>query len=172
MIAAQGARIHLLNYRPIDDDKAIARDAVLLALAFRRMTVEALNPQLETAARLKCRTGLDLGETVGTRGGTARRLRVAVPGSAANRAAKLLGDRKMVVSGSVLDALGGALELAAEEIEGEDAWALSMTDEQHDAAIEECGFDWSVKKSTDRLADDLEKWPVGSVQGRVRGATR
>ncbi len=99
VIAAQGARIHLLNYRPIDDDKKLARDAVLLAAAFRRMTVGALNPQLDTVATLKCRTGLDLGETVGTRGGTGGDSEFLFLGSAANRAAKLLGDRKIVVSG-------------------------------------------------------------------------
>ena len=42
VIAVQGARIHLLNYRPIDDDKKLARDAVLLAAAVRRMTVGRL----------------------------------------------------------------------------------------------------------------------------------
>ena len=160
VIAAQGARIHLLNYRPIDDDKKLARDAVLLASAFRRMTVAALNPQLDTVATLRCRTGLDLGETIGTRGGTRGDSELLFLGSAANRAAKLVGERKIIVSGGLLDALDEALELTAEQIEGTDAWALSISDDEHDAAIEKYGFDWSIQKSTDRLAEDLEKWPV------------
>jgi class 3 adenylate cyclase len=169
VIAAQGARIHLLNYRPIDDDKKLARDAVLLAAALRRMTVGALNSQLDTVAMLNCRTGLDLGETVGTRGGTGGDSEVLFLGSPANRAAKLLGTRKIVVSARLYDALDGVLDLTAEEIEDQDAWALSMTDDAHDAAIDKFGFAWSVKKSTDRLTEDLEKWPVERC--KVGGAT-
>lgn len=160
VIAVQGARIHLLNYRPIDDDKKLARDAVLLAAAVRRMTVGALNVQLDTVATLNCRTGLDLGETVGTRGGTGGDSELLFLGSAANRAAKLLGNRKIVVSTRLSEALDGVLDLTAEEIESQDAWALSMTDDAHDAAIDKYGFAWSVKKSTDRLTEDLDKWPV------------
>jgi hypothetical protein len=175
VIAAQGARIHLLNYRPIDDDKKLARDTVLLAVALRRMTAGALNPQLEASARLKCRTGLDLGETVGTRGGTAGDSELLFLGSAANRAAKLVGERRIIVSRCLLDALNGALELTAEEID-DDAWAVSMTDEQHDAATEKCGLAWSVEQSTNRLTDDLEKWPqdrckVSSATETVRFAS-
>lgn len=172
VIAAQGARIHLLNYRPIDDDEKLARAALLYAVALRRMTVQALNPQLDAVARLNCRAGLDLGETVGTRGGTAGDSELLFLGPAANRAAKLLGERKIIVSGGLLDALGDAVELSAEELPDGDAWAVSMTDEQHDAAIEKYGFGWSVKKSTDDLAGDLEKWPserckVGSCTDTV-----
>jgi class 3 adenylate cyclase len=169
VIAAQGARIHLLNYRPIDDDKKLARDAVLLAVALRRMTVGSLNPQLDTVAELNCRAGLDLGEAVGTRGGTGGDSELLFLGAPANRAAKLLGNRKVVVSTRLYDALDGVLDLTAEEIEGEDAWGLSMTDDAHDAAIEKYGFDWSVQKSSDRLTEDLEKWPVDRC--KVGGAS-
>lgn len=164
VIAAQGARIHLLNYRPIDDDQKVARDAVLLAAALRRMTVAALNPQLDTVATLNCRTGLDLGETVGTRGGTRGDSELLFLGSAANRAAKLLGTRKIVVTDRLYVALDGVLDLTAEEIEGENAWALSLTDEALNAAVDKHGFDWSVSKSADRLAEDLEKWPLERCQ--------
>lgn len=169
VVAAQGARIHLLNYRPIDGDQVLARDAILLAAALRRMTNAALNPLLDVATRLNCRTGLDLGETVGTRGGTGGDSELLFLGSAANRAAKLLGNRKIVVSSCLYEALDAVLVLTAEEIEGEDAWAVSLSNDALDAAAAEYGFDWSVSKSTDRLAEDLEKWPTERCQ--VGGAT-
>jgi class 3 adenylate cyclase len=133
------------------------------------MTVGALNPQLDTVATLRCRTGLDLGETVGTRGGTGGDSELLFLGAAANRAAKLLAERRIIVSGRLFKALDGALELTAEQIDGRDAWALSITDAEHDAAIEKYDFDWSVQKSTDRLTDDLEKWPTDRC--KVRKAT-
>ncbi len=46
-----------------------------------------------------------------------------------------------------------------------------MTDDAHDAAIEKYGFDWSVKKSTDRLTEDLEKWPVDRCKVAVATET-
>jgi class 3 adenylate cyclase len=172
VIAAQGARIHLMNYRPIDEDKTLARDAVLLATALRRMTVTALNPQLDAAAALDCRTGLDLGETVGTRGGAGGDSELLFLGSAANRAAKLLGTRKVIVSARLYDALDDVLVLTAEEIDGGGAWALSMSNDEHDEAVKKYGFDWSIDKSTKRLTNDLESWPpercrVGSATETV-----
>jgi class 3 adenylate cyclase len=160
VIAAQGARVHVLNYRPIDGDKVLARDAVLLATALRRMTVGALNPQLDAAAALNCRAGLDLGETVGTRGGTGGDSELLFLGSAANRAAKLLGTRKIIVAARLYDALEDVLDVTAEEIDGDDAWALSMSNDAHDEALEKYGFGWTIDKSTERLTDDLEKWPT------------
>jgi len=160
LIAAQGARVHLLNYRPIEDEHQLARDALLLAAALRRMTVGALNPQLASTDRLTPRAGLDLGEVVATRGGTAGDSELLFLGPAANRAATLVGEHKVVVSTRLLDLVNGALSLTQEKLADEDAVAVSITAEEHDAALERYGFDWSVQASTDRLTADLKKWPV------------
>lgn len=172
VIAAQGARLHMVNYRPIDNDAVLARDAILLAATLRWMTVGALNPLLETVATLNCRTGLDLGEAVGTRGGTGGDSELLFLGAAANRGAKLLGSRKIVASSRLIDALGDQLELTTEELDGADAFAVSMTNDQLAAALEEHDFDWTIEKSTKRLEEDLDKWTadrcgVGSATTQV-----
>lgn len=160
VVAAQGARVHLLNYRPIADKPILARDVVLLALVLQRMTASALNPELPNDESLSFRAGIDLGETVGTRGGTKGDSELLFLGSGANRGAKLLGTRKLVVSSRLFDELGDQLELTADEIEGEEAWALRTTDEQLANALEKFGFKWELETSRKRIAADLEKWPV------------
>lgn len=160
VIAAQGSRIHMVNYRPIDNDSVLARDAVLLAAALRRMTTGALNPQLEAACALNCRTGLELGEVVGTRGGTGGDSELLFLGAAANRGAKLIGTRMIVAGKRLVDALGDDLAITTEEIEGEDAFAISIADDALAAAMEKFGFDWTLDKSKERIEEDLEKWPA------------
>jgi len=169
VIAAQGARLHMVNYRPIDNDAVLARDAILLAATLRRLTVGALNPLLDTVAALDCRTGLDLGEAVGTRGGTSGDSELLFLGAAPNRGAKLLGSRKIVASARLIDALGDQLELTAEGLDGQDAFAITMTNDQLAAALEKHGFDWTIEKTTARLEEDLEKWTADRC--KVGGAT-
>jgi hypothetical protein len=168
VIAAQGARMHVANYRPIDQDAVLARDAVLFGAALRRMTVGALNPLLEDDARLSCRTALDLGETVGTRGGGRGDSELLFLGSSANRAAKLLGSRKIVASDRLVEALDGGLDLTMDEIEAGRAWALSLSNDALDEALERYGFDWSVQKSQSRLEDEWDKWSADRC--KVSGA--
>ncbi len=169
VIASQGARLHIANYRPIDQDAVLARDAVLLAAVLRRMTAGALNPLLEAGAELSCRTGLDLGETVGTRGGTGGDSELLFLGSAANRAAKLLGGRKIVASDRLVEALDGVLDLTMEEIDDGSAWALSLSNDALDEAFKTYGIDWTLSRSRERVEEDLAKWPLDRC--KVGGAT-
>ena len=69
IIAFQGGRVHLLVYRPIDDDPAIARKAALLGRAISLMTAKAFNPLFDEDEHLRAQAAVDLGETVATRGG-------------------------------------------------------------------------------------------------------
>jgi hypothetical protein len=169
IIAFQGARVHLLIYRPIDDDAAIARKATLLARAITYMTRDAFDPLFEEERRLNARAAADLGETVATRGGTRGDSELLFLGNAANRPAKLLGTSKLVVTSRFADALGDQLEHEKVESGDEDAYLLRLSLKIVEDAVAADGIDWSVAKSGDRLAGELEKWPLERF--KVSGAT-
>ncbi len=169
IIAFQGGRVHLLVYRPIDDDPAIARKAALLGRAITYMTRDAFNPLFEDAKKLKARAAADLGETVATRGGTRGDSELLFLGNAANRPAKLLGTSKLVVTTRFMDALGEQLEHEKIESGDEDAYILRLSVATIEDAVAEDGIDWSLQASTDRLTTELEKWPTDRF--KVSGAT-
>jgi hypothetical protein len=169
IIAFQGGRVHLLAFRPIDDDMAIARRATLLSCAILRMTRDAFNPLFDEGLRLNARAAADLGETVATRGGVRGDSELLFLGNAANRPAKLLGTSKLIVTDRFMDAHGEQLEHEEIEANVDDAWILRHSDETVADAVAEDGIDWSVEASRDRLAADLEKWPIQRF--KVSGAS-
>jgi hypothetical protein len=160
LIALQGGRVHLLVYRPVEDDEAIARKAVLLARAITYMTRDAFNPLFDEALRLSARAAADLGQTVATRGGTRGDSELLFLGAAANRPAKLLSTSRLVTTNRLLDAVGDQLDYTAIEADDDDASIVKIGLDivEEEAAAD--GIDWSVDTSAERLADDLEKWPV------------
>jgi class 3 adenylate cyclase len=160
IIAFQGGRVHLLAYRPIDNDPKIARTAVLLGRAITAMTRSGFNPLFKEELRLSAKAAADLGETVATRGGTRGDSELLFLGNAANRPAKLLGTSVLTVTNRLEDALDDRLEYATEESGEEDAVLLKISRADVEAAVAADGIDWSVEKSAGRLADELEKWPV------------
>ena len=169
IIAFQGARVHLLAYRPIDDDAAIARRATLLARAILFMTRDAFNPLFDTELGLNARAASDLGETIATRGGVRGDSELLFLGNAANRPAKLLCSSKLVVTDRFMDAHGDQLSHEKIEADVEDAWILRHDVDTIEAAVAEDAIDWTIAKSADRLAVDREKWPAERF--KVSGAT-
>lgn len=169
IIAFQGGRVHLLTFRPIDNDEAIARKATLLSRAILRMTRDAFNPLFDEGLRLNARAAADLGETVATRGGVRGDSELLFLGNAANRPAKLLGTPKLTVTERFMDAHSDQLEHDKDEASQDDAWILRHSDSTIDAAIANDGIDWSIKRSQERLKAELEKWPADRF--RVSGAS-
>ena len=171
IIAFQGGRVHLLVYRPIDDDPAIARKATLLGRAISLMTANAFNPLFDEADHLKARAASDLGQTVATRGGVRADSELLFLGNAANRPAKLLGVAKFLVTHRFAAALGDQLECELLDYAGDDeAKLLKMNAADVNAAIKTDGIDWSTAASAERLAADLEKWPAERF--KVSGASK
>jgi hypothetical protein len=169
IVAFQGARVHLLTYRPIDDEAAIARKALLLGRTITAMTRCAFNPLFDEDLRLSAKAAADLGETVATRGGTHGDSELLFLGNAANRPAKLLGHTQLTVTSRLEEALKGNLDYETEEIEDTDGIAVRLSLEGLKTALEADDVAWSVAGASERLADDLEKWPRDRF--RVSGAT-
>lgn len=99
-----------------------------------------------------------------TRGGTRGDSELLFLGNAANRPAKLLGTSVLTVTSRLEDALDDRLKYDTVESGDDDALLVRISHEDVEAAVAADGIDWSVEKSGDRLADELEKWPTDRFQ--------
>jgi hypothetical protein len=170
VIAFQGGRVHLLVFRPIDDDAATARKALMLAKAIIAMTLDAFNPLFKQARQLSPRAAVDLGQTVATRGGVRNDSELLFLGTAANRPAKLLSGTRMLATDRLIDKVDDdKLTYTTEETAEEDAKVVRIKLVDLDAAMAADGIDWSVDKSSKRLKEQKEKWPAHRYS--VGGAT-
>lgn len=161
IVAFQGGRVHLLVFRPIDDDSALARKALLLGHAINAMTVKSFNPLFEGARKLDPRVAADLGQTVATRGGVRGDSELLFLGNAANRPAKLLGATRFVATTQMIEALDDeAPPYTTEATTDDDAQSVRVTLSDLEAAVEADAIDWCVEKSTDRLEEEKGKWPA------------
>jgi class 3 adenylate cyclase len=169
IIAFQGGRVHLLVYRPIDDNAAIARKALLLCKAITTMTTAAFNPLFDDSECLDAKAAADLGQTVGTRGGVRGDSELLFLGNAANRPAKLLGSAQLTVTTRLEDAIGDDLDYETDETSDADGLSVRLRRAEFGAALEHDGILWTLTESSGRVADELEKWP--RERFKVSGAT-
>jgi class 3 adenylate cyclase len=170
IIAFQGGRVHLLAYRPIDDNETIARKAVLLGRAITYMTRDAFNPLFDSEQHLQARAAADLGETVATRGGVNGDSELLFLGNAANRPAKLLvTNAVLTVTTRLSDALG-ELDYETTPSSEADAVIVRMSREAVELAVEEDDVDWSVERSAGRLETELETWPIDGYSDYIEAA--
>ena len=65
----QGAKVHALFFRPIDDPIEIATRAVLLMMVLRHFTCCVFNPEFPRLPNLTLSGGADLGFAIGTKNG-------------------------------------------------------------------------------------------------------
>jgi hypothetical protein len=85
----QGGRVHLVVYRPIRDEAAIATKAIALQLILDRAAL-VFNDLFPAMPDLDLRSGSDIGEATGTRNGSNGARELLFLGRPANHAAKLL----------------------------------------------------------------------------------
>jgi len=170
VIAFQGARAHSLAYRPIADRCALAQRAVLFTRAVGIMTAKAFNPAVDDADRLSTCAGADLGDTVGTRGGTKGDSELLFLGTAANRAAKLISTSRLVADDRLVEALPDSLPIETIEAAAEGAQIVRLSDDATMEAIEAMKIDWKGETSKKRIDEALEKWPIDRF--KVSNATQ
>src|ERR1035437_3945963 len=65
----QGAKLHALFFRPIDDAEEIATRAVLLQMVLRHFLCCVFNPEFPKLPNLSVSGGADLGSAIGTKNG-------------------------------------------------------------------------------------------------------
>ncbi len=160
----QGARLHLLFYRPVDDAAAITAKAVLLSLTVRDFVRYVFNPAFPEFVNLAVCAGIDVGDVIGTQNGMRGDRELLFVGAAANEAAKIL-DSGLRLTSRVYEQLSAQLqgycELADADrgiyrLTGVGKGDLDNLLEDHDIA-------WNRKTAEDRVAADIEQFEINEI---------
>jgi hypothetical protein len=156
----QGGRAHLLIHHPIQDDKQIARKAVLLQLVLDRFGV-VFNAEFDNLEDVEIRSGADMGQAIGTRNGTSGDRELLFLGAPANHAAKLLDPEAAArrLTKAIADVLPGDLA-AFVAADGDTFKLIRPTVTELKVLLERYGVEWSPEACADRLKADRDKFPA------------
>ncbi len=156
----QGWRVHVLGYHPIDNGAKIAERMTLYGRALEVVTRKAFSPAFDDEVDLRCVAGVDLGETVATRGGTKGDTELIFLGSAANEAAKLADRRyQLAVGHEIANELDETLLDGSDELENGNV-RLRIDGGDIEQLSNDAGIEWSLESVRARIEDDIEKLPL------------
>lgn len=162
----QGGRVHLLVYRPIRDQEAIATKAIALQLMLDRASV-IFDESFPNMSDLGLRSGSDIGEAIGTRNGAHGDRELLFLGRPANHAAKLLsaGSRRRLTADVYFAASDDALGFIEEEPDDDvDGYRLVRpTPAWLQTFLDGLGIDWSPDACRERFKADKEAFPAASA---------
>lgn len=166
----QGAKLHALFYRPIDNAEEIAARAVLLQMVLRHFVCCVFNPEFPKLPDLSIRGGADLGFAVGTKNGRRGDRELLFLGTPANYAAKIFaGTDTIRITGRIYDALPEKLQdqfLGVEEDRfGTPIYKLGYVSvEEMDDLLKDYDIVWNQAASLQRLKDDKATYPLNQVE--------
>jgi class 3 adenylate cyclase len=166
----QGAKLHALFFRPIDDSKEIAARAVLLQMVLRHFVRYIFNPEFPKLPNLSLSGGSDLGSAVGTKNGHRGDRELLFLGAPANYAAKILtGADDIRVTETLYDTLPESLQNYFTEITDDryDATVYqlgSISIEDLEGLLEEHGIEWDRAASLQRLRNDKSTYPLNHIE--------
>lgn len=163
----QGAKLHTLFYRPIDDDEELAIRAVLLQLVLRDFVASVFNEAFSNVDDFRVAGGCDLGDVIGTQNGIRGDRELLFVGAPANYAAKIIGTSgSLRLTAAVYDALPDDLRELASEVEGTDAEVYqlgSLTRKKLDEFCAAYGIAWDRDKSRERVDADRRNYPLKDI---------
>ncbi len=166
----QGAKLHALFFRPIEDATEIATRATLLLMVLRHFVCCVFNPEFPKIPDLTLSGGADLGFAIGTKNGQRGDRELLFLGAPANYAAKILtGDAAVRVTSAIYDAL--PVSLQQHLYPAEDArynpkvYEMSSVDtKEMDTLLEAAGITWDRDASLQRLMDDKAIYPLNRIE--------
>jgi class 3 adenylate cyclase len=166
----QGAKLHALFFRPIDNATEIATRAVLLLMVLRHFACCVFNPEFPRLPNLTLSGGADLGFAIGTKNGQRGDRELLFLGAPANYAAKILtGNEAIRVTAAIFDALPQTLQdyFASVEDARYNTTVYEMGGagtEEMDALLEDAGISWDREASLQRLKDDKAIYPLNHIE--------
>ncbi|GGG87417.1 adenylate/guanylate cyclase domain-containing protein [Edaphobacter dinghuensis] len=166
----QGAKLHALFFRPIDDSEEIAARAVLLQAVVRYFVCCIFNPEFPKLPNLSVSGGAALGNAIGTKNGHRGDRELLFLGAPANYAAKIMtGTDTLRITTDVYDALPESLQdyfVALEDdrlgITVYDMGSISLED--LDALLQAYGVSWDRAASLQRIKDDKANFPLNKIE--------
>jgi class 3 adenylate cyclase len=166
----QGAKLHALFFRPIDNTSVIAARAVLLQMVLRHFVCCIFNPEFPKLPNLSLSGGADIGLAIGTKNGHRGDRELLFLGAPANYAAKILtGTDAIRVTAAIHEALPEALQRYFTEVEDRRLDATvhelgSVPVEELDDLLDEYGLSWDREASLQRLKDDKALYPLNQIE--------
>jgi class 3 adenylate cyclase len=166
----QGAKLHALFFRPIDNAAEIATRAVLLQMVLRHFVCCVFNPEFPKLPNLSVSGGVDLGSAIGTKNGHKGDRELLFLGAPANCAAKILtGTDSLRVTAAIYDALPETLQdyfTAMEDSRlGVTVYAMNaVSTEEMDELLEEHGIAWDRAASLQPLKEDKLIYPLNRIE--------
>ena len=166
----QGAKLHALFFRPIDDSTEIAARAVLLQMVLRHFVRHIFNSEFPKLPNLTLSGGADLGSAIGTKNGHRGDRELLFLGSPANYAAKILTGTDVIRVTKVLyEALPESLQSYFSETTDDRYNATvyelgSIPIEDLETLLEEHGIEWDRAASQQRLKDDKATYPLNQIE--------
>jgi hypothetical protein len=160
----QGPKLHALFYRPVDDAKELASSAVLLQLVLKDFVASVFNPAFPHYDPFKIAGGADIGDVIGTRNGSRGDRELLFLGPVANRAAKIVGSAgRLRITGDLYEVLPEDLGEVCEEADG-GLYRIKRISQSHlDGLLESHGIGWDREKSSQRIQDDKQRFPLKDV---------
>jgi class 3 adenylate cyclase len=165
----QGAKLHALFFRPIDDTEEIAARAVLLQAVVRHFVCCIFNPEFPKLLNLSVSGGAALGNAIGTKNGHRGDRELLFLGAPANYAAKIMtGTDTLRITADVYDALPETLQGHFDAV-GDDRLGVTVYDmrsvstEDLDASLQAYGITWDRAASLQRIKDDKANYPLNKI---------
>ena len=166
----QGAKLHALFFRPIDDAEEIATRAVLLQMVLRHFLCCVFNPEFPKLPNLSVSGGADLGSAIGTKNGHKGDRELLFLGAPANYAAKILtGTDTLRVTAAIYEALPETLQDYFTAVEDDRLDVVvyeinGISTEEMDQLLADHGIDWDRAASLQRLRDDKLVYPLNRIE--------
>jgi class 3 adenylate cyclase len=161
----QGARLHVIFYRPIDDAEELSAKALLLMIVARDFLRYVFNPLFPEQDNLYLAGGADLGTVIGTRNGMRGDRELLFLGDAANRAAKIL-DTGLRLTKNVYDGLSEDLQEVCELAdEAAGVYRLGAISKDDVVALSEAhGVTWDREGESEKVEADIEQFPLNDIE--------
>ena len=162
----QGARAHVLFYRPIDDGTEIAARALLLQLVIHDFVRSVFNPAFPNLGNFRVAGGADIGDVIGTQNGVKGDRELLFVGCPANHAAKALGDPGTLrVTDRLFLALPEDLQILCSDADDDQVCEAEHVDQATlDELCEKYGIAWNREKSGKRLEEDRKQSPLSGIE--------
>lgn len=160
----QGAKLHALFYRPIDNSEKIAIKAFLLQAVLRDFVENVFNPSFEFYEDFEAAGGADIGDAIGTRNGSRSDRELLFLGAPANYAAKIINKSgQFRLTKELFDSLPEKLQNYCLKI-NEDIYQIkNISQEILDELLEDYSVSWNREASAERIKNDKKKFPLKDI---------
>lgn len=164
----QGAKLHALFFRPIDDKEKLATKAFFLQLVIKDFVKSVFNKAFPAYDNFEVAGGADIGNAIGTKNGSWNDRELLFLGACANYAAKIISTSgRLRLTKSLYGALPQTLKNCCDEIEvegGDNVYQIkALKQSDLDDLLKTYKIEWDREKSRERIDEDKKNHPLKDI---------